>query len=313
MKKQSDLVIYWKQLGDLLLMEPALTKLTLEGNSDVFISTRAEFEPVLSLINNVYLAPTFDFRKFSHLYSFDHRFRGCIIAKMSRTNKKHLIVNHEKYLKFWHNFFYNKISIMKSDNAYRAKYFFDAVKSQSNMKFRPPKLNTPPLYWKPNYLPDNYVLLHLTSAWKNKSLDPKKWISIINLMAKEGLGPFVISGGMTAWEIEYTKYIEYGVKGKILNLCGLTNIKEYLSIIANAKMILAIDGSASHLASAFNRPSLTLFGPSHPLHWHWPNLSSRIIDARDFSPERKPALNIVPNKIIITEAIKLWKEIIGKK
>ena len=29
MSKQSELIIYWKQLGDLLLMEPALTKLTL--------------------------------------------------------------------------------------------------------------------------------------------------------------------------------------------------------------------------------------------------------------------------------------------
>jgi len=310
MSRQSELIIYWKQLGDLLLMEPALTKLTLNGNSDVFVSTRAEFNPLLSLINNVYLANTFDFRNFSHIYSFDPRFRSCIKAKMSRSINKNLILSDFKHLKSWHYFFYNKTAIINSDKTYRAKYFFDAINVKSNMLFRPPKLNTPPLHWRPDYLPNNYILLHLTSAWKSKSWSPESWSNVINYLAKEGIGPFVITGGKASWENEYVKSIEYFVNTKIINLCGLTKMKEYLSIIANAKMVLAIDGSASHLASAFNRPVLTLFGPSHPLHWHQPNFISRLIDARDYSSERKPSLNVIPEEVVIGKAMQLWEEII---
>ena len=305
-KKNPSLVIYWKQLGDLLLMEPAFAKLASISGSDVFVSTRPEFSSLFLLMDNIYIAPSLQILNASEVYSFDHRFRSSFRAFLTTSKKKHLILPSFKFLRFWHKFIFNEIFIKESSSKYRAEYFFDATLVDSHMKFRPPKLNPPPKSWKPSYLPTKYALLHTTSAWKNKCWPSRSWAKTIDALKISGIESFVITGGGAPWEIEYVKSIIGKTKVPLINLCGQTSIQEYLAIIFNASIVIAIDGSASHIAAAFNRPTLTLFGPTHPLHWHYPSHRSMLIDARKFSPERKPPMTIIPEDLVIKKAIYLW-------
>jgi len=116
----------------------------------------------------------------------------------------------------------------------------------------------------------------------------------------------VITGGRAPWESEYVAALQVACKAPLLNLCGKTGLEGYLATVAQARLVLCIDGSAAHLASAFRRPSLTLFGPSHPLHWHYPASHSLVIDARRFVPERKPAVANIPVEEVIEASCCLW-------
>jgi ADP-heptose:LPS heptosyltransferase len=306
-KKNSSLVIYWKQLGDLVLMEPTFSKLAASTKSDIYVATNSEFGPLLSLMENVYLAPVFLLSNIKQVFSFDHRLRACIKSLLTRSSCKYLILSNQKYLKLWHKYFYTDIEMLEPSSKYRAKYFFDSISQTSEMSFRPPKLKAPPEIWKPSYLPPKYIIIHPTSAWKNKSWSSRSWVSVIDALNKIGAGPFLITGGKSLWEIEFAESIVKQSKCQILNLCGKTDIQEYLSIIFNSTMVLSIDGSAAQIAAAFNRPNLTLFGPSAPLHWHWPSKISRTIDARNFSSDRKPSVDSIPPEVCIEEAKRIWK------
>jgi ADP-heptose:LPS heptosyltransferase len=306
-QRKNSLVIYWKQLGDLLLMEPALTKLASTTKSKVFIATKPEFSPLFSLMNSVCIAPTKTLKNISYVYSFDGRFRACIRALFTFCKIKHLIISDLKSLKWWHKFFFKEISIIDTSEKYRAEYFFDAINISSDFLFRPPKLNKPPKSWKPKCLPEKYILIHATSAWRNKSWSPQFWANTINKLHGMGIGPFVITGGNSVWEAKYIDSLLSKIDCKVLNLCGKTNIKEYLAAIHHASLVVAIDGSAAHIASAFNRPVLTLFGPTHPIHWCLPSDTTHFIDARLFSKYRKPSVDFIPYQVVIDETTRMWK------
>jgi ADP-heptose:LPS heptosyltransferase len=48
---------------------------------------------------------------------------------------------------------------------------------------------------------------------------------------------------------------------------GRTSLAELVALVAPARLVVAGDTGVSHLASAFARPSVTLFGPVPPSEW----------------------------------------------
>jgi ADP-heptose:LPS heptosyltransferase len=56
----------------------------------------------------------------------------------------------------------------------------------------------------------------------------------------------------------------------IESVWGETSVKNYLSIIWNARAVLTPDGSASHIAAASKRKCVALFGAKYTdaTHWH---------------------------------------------
>jgi ADP-heptose:LPS heptosyltransferase len=54
---------------------------------------------------------------------------------------------------------------------------------------------------------------------------------------------------------------------EIVNLCGETTFDELCVVIEGASLVIGADSSVAHLAAAFDRPNVTLFGPSNPEAW----------------------------------------------
>jgi ADP-heptose:LPS heptosyltransferase len=50
-------------------------------------------------------------------------------------------------------------------------------------------------------------------------------------------------------------------------LAGQTNLAELTALVASARLVISGDTGLSHLASAYARPSVTLFGPVPPTEW----------------------------------------------
>lgn len=301
------LVIYYKQLGDVLLLEPALARLAAANDTEVMLATRPGFAPMVNLMERVRPVQARLPGRVSQVISFDPLARACIQSLIARTNNKRLIVARTKQLRPWHGvFFPTERRVLDDSSLYRAEYFFNAITSLPAIDFRPPRLRRPPREWLPDNLPEHYVLLHPTSAWPSKSWSAEAWAITLDALHESGIGPFVVTGGNAPWEVEYVRSIAALTRAPLVDLCGKTSMAGYLGTIANASMALCIDGSAAHLAAAFERPVLALFGPSHPLHWHYPSPGSVCIDARVYCSERKPAVSHIPAGVVIDTAIELW-------
>jgi ADP-heptose:LPS heptosyltransferase len=306
----SPLVIFRKQLGDVLLLEPALSKLAASAGAPVMLATRPGFGPLLSLMEDVLPAPHSPLRRAGIVISFDPTPKACLWALTTLSAEKKIIVTHPKHLRPWHNWiFRDGCMAIDESKLYRAEYFFNVMPCQSSFPFRPPRLRQPPSAWLPADLPESYILLHATSAWQRKSWPLAYWAQVLAHLHAQGIGPFVVTGGNAPWESEYVAALEQAAGIPLINLCGKTPLTSYLAVVNKASLVLCIDGSATHLATAFQRPSVTLFGPTHPLHWHYPSPIATLIDAREYAEEVKPAVANIPVKPVLQAAIIAWNKI----
>jgi ADP-heptose:LPS heptosyltransferase len=146
------------------------------------------------------------------------------------------------------------------------------------------------------------VLIHTTSAWPEKSWSAQAWAHTLAELAGQAMGPFVLTGGNAAWEREYVADIERACSAPLINLCGKTGLQAYLAVVANADMLLGIDGSSAHLANAFGVPTLTLFGPSNPKTWHYSSETSIALDAREFTDATPPPVAAIPAEAVVQKA-----------
>jgi ADP-heptose:LPS heptosyltransferase len=102
-------------------------------------------------------------------------------------------------------------------------------------------------------------------AWPNK-----KWIELI-----EQIGPAntVLVGGPA----EILSASEVGRATGASSVCGLLSLEETARVIANASLLIAVDGGPMHIAAAVRTPVIALFGgtsvsKNHP--WRMEGLSA---------------------------------------
>ena len=55
-----------------------------------------------------------------------------------------------------------------------------------------------------------------------------------------------------------------GIRG-VVDLCGRTDLKELVALIAGARAVVSNDTGPMHIAAAFNKPLVALFGPTDPV------------------------------------------------
>jgi ADP-heptose:LPS heptosyltransferase len=60
-------------------------------------------------------------------------------------------------------------------------------------------------------------------------------------------------------------------------LAGRTNVIELADVVARADLVCCGDTGVAHLASAFERPSVVLFGPSSPTIWGPPRRARHVV------------------------------------
>ncbi|GAA4284443.1 glycosyltransferase family 9 protein [Brevibacterium daeguense] len=70
---------------------------------------------------------------------------------------------------------------------------------------------------------------------------------------------------------------EFRGDGRVCNIAGTMSLTEFFAVIAGADIVVSADTGAAHLASAFGRPSVVLFGPAEPLHWGPPPGPHRVL------------------------------------
>ncbi len=285
------LVLFRKQLGDLLILQPAIALLGERHGLPVSVFCREGMADLLSLMpGQVCQAPKWPGR-YRAVYSFDPKPGATFYAGLARSPDKHLLLTRRSHQRAWHRLAYDQFAYCEERVLYRAEIFFRLAGGQPE-NFLPPRLNPPPPEWALAGLPKNYVLIHPTAAWRQKSWDPEHWAAAVEPWREQR--EWVITSGSAEWEVELASRLAARLGSRAHNLAGKTSLRQYISLLHGADAALCVDGSASHIAAAFGVPSLTLFGPSNAVQWHYAGPRRLRLLAADHAPGSQPILDELP-------------------
>lgn len=102
-----------------------------------------------------------------------------------------------------------------------------------------------------------YAVLLPGTNWLTKRWPADRFEALIEPLRARGLRT-VVAGGSDVVSMPQSW-------PGALNLAGKTDLKQLVALIEGASLVVANDSGPMHIASALNRPLVTLFGPTNPV------------------------------------------------
>lgn len=292
------LAVYHKQLGDTLLLQPAIAKLADQDGGPVGLVTRPEFTDMVSLMPGAVPLPWRQAPRVERLFCYDAGDRSSFTSLWCRARHKTLTTFSGFYRRFYHPWIFDEINLQDQGQVYRARYFWDVTPGVTS-EFQPPILRMPPRDWNHPELPgEPFVLVHATSAWQRKCWPEEPWRKLLGFLCSSAGMSVVLTGGTSEWERGLCARITEGVPD-VLNLGGRTSIRQLMAVASRAAFVMTVDGFMSHLALAFRKPCVTLFGPTNANHWHLTTPWSEALYAGDNPAAKNKSLEALSADIVI--------------
>jgi heptosyltransferase-2 len=89
---------------------------------------------------------------------------------------------------------------------------------------------------------------------------PERFGQVADALSSEfGLKSVLVGG---PGEAGISQEIEAGMRTKPLNLIGRTSVRQLLAVLSSVELVVTNDSGPMHIASAFDRPIVALFGPT---------------------------------------------------
>jgi len=137
-------------------------------------------------------------------------------------------------------------------------------------------------------------VLHIGAAYGSRRWPAERFAHVAAALAADGHDVVFTGGG--AERARALGIASAANQDASRVLAGLTSLEELAALIASARVVISADTGAAHLASAYGRPSVVLFGPAPVAEWGPPpgphvaltDAAARRGDA--FSPDPDPAL-----------------------
>ena len=140
-----------------------------------------------------------------------------------------------------------------------------------------------------------YMVVHPGSARPEKYWLPDRWANAIQYAQRRLMLPCVVTGGSVPSELRHIAELLAAMPStsKVINLAGRIDFLLSAAIIRHAACFAGVDTAAAHVAAAFERPELVLFGPTNPFHWRPMHAASVVVRAgyseplEHFEPRQK--------------------------
>lgn len=262
-------VVFHKQLGDLLLLEPALAKLHAHHGAPVSVITRSGHQPLLELMTAAQYQSGYPIAWRGHLYCYDPKSKSAWRSLITPASRKVAVLPAQAEACWYHPLIFGRPIIPELGFEYIAEYFWQHTPVPAHEPFRLPRLARPPEEWRPSGFSDApFVLVNPTSGWKQKMWRADRWVEILRTSRSRFDARFLMTSTSIDWQLAHCREIAEGAGSLVESLSSGTSLREFLWLCSRARAILTVDGAASHLAQAFGVPSLALFGPTRVENWH---------------------------------------------
>lgn len=133
--------------------------------------------------------------------------------------------------------------------------------------------------------PGCYICLHPGARFAGRRLPPETFAALGDALVSMGYR-IVLTG--TASERELTRAVARHMHSLSLDAAGMTDLGTLALLLANARLLISNDTGVSHIAAAFQTPSLILFTASDPARWRPLNhrLHRMVRNAGEASPDQ---------------------------
>lgn len=174
----------------------------------------------------------------------------------------------------------------------------------------------------------DFALVHPGSAEERKYWLPERWAEVILHLQRKHHLPCVLTGGADPSEHEHLRQIQtaLAVLGDgplplpLVTLSGRLDLTLLTALVARSRVTVSSDTAVVHLAAAFERPQIVLYGPTNPYFWRPRHSLSRIISASNptrvlehFEPHASPApMADIPASTVLETVDGLLKESAGR-
>ncbi|ONH23660.1 glycosyltransferase family 9 protein [Pseudofrankia asymbiotica] len=165
---------------------------------------------------------------------------------------------------------------------------------------------------------DGWVIVHPGGATQARRWPPERWAAVARELAAGGW-PVVITGG--AEEAALARYVARlaGLEDSSV-LAGRTDLLGLCGLVADAALLLAADTGIGHLATAYETPSVLLFGPVSPAEWgpparrptHRSLWSGRLGDPRSVTPDPGLLTLTVDDVLRAAEDVLACRDVVGR-
>ena len=142
---------------------------------------------------------------------------------------------------------------------------------------------------------NGFVAFVLGATYYTKQIPEDLAIQIMN----ESSLPFVLLGGKD--DLEKSLEIEKKLDNQVVNLCGKINLNQSASVIKQSKVVISSDTGLMHIAVAFDKPIISIWGntvPEFGMSPYLPHKDSEIFEDKNLTcrPCSKIGYNKCPKK-----------------
>ncbi len=111
------------------------------------------------------------------------------------------------------------------------------------------------------------VVIHPGSKHKTQRWYPERFAAVADYLIGKYKSTVIFTGSED--QKPQVSEIIQKIRNKvgIINLTGKTSFDEFVALLKNVNLVISIDTSTIHIASAFNVPIVALFGPTIPVFW----------------------------------------------
>ena len=152
--------------------------------------------------------------------------------------------------------------------------YFDAVNplgvKNDNLGLELPSFTESSLH---GFSPSHYSVIACGAQHETKRIPPSK----IAFMANGIKGPVALVGDKA--DRERMKAVE--LSDNVINLCGETTLQQSAAVIANAAVVITPDSAMMHVAAAYHRRVIALWGCTSPRFGFWAYSTER----NDYTPQ----------------------------
>jgi ADP-heptose:LPS heptosyltransferase len=156
---------------------------------------------------------------------------------------------------------------------------------------------------------DRATVIHVGAAYGSRCWPVPRFAEVVRVLEREG-HRVVLTGGESDRDRALAVAEAAGLAGSQV-LAGRTTLGELAALIARARLIVSADTGAAHLASAYGRPSVVLFGPAPASEWGPPPGPHLVLTDESrrrgdvFAAEPDPALLAVDAADVLKAVVRL--------
>lgn len=110
-----------------------------------------------------------------------------------------------------------------------------------------------------------FTVVHIGAGSPARLWPENRWATVVRHLVSAGHR--IVLTGSDDEASQATRVCEAADLSTDQNHCGRLEIMEITGLVAGARFVTCVDTGMSHLATAFRRPALTLYGPLPPAWW----------------------------------------------